>query len=66
MGYGADMIRELEETLNRVEADVVLVGTPIDLTRFLHVNRPVQRARYEVQEVGEPLLTRLLTARFRR
>jgi predicted GTPase len=58
------MIAELEETLNRAAADVVIVGTPIDLGRFLRVNKPLCRARYEVEEVGRPVLEDLLRERF--
>ncbi len=48
MGYGRAMIEELEQTINNANADLVLVGTPIDLGRFLTINKPVQRARYEL------------------
>jgi predicted GTPase len=64
MGYGREMIRELEQTINDAEADLVLVGTPIDLGRFLKINKPTQRARYELQEIGQPTLDDVLKARF--
>jgi predicted GTPase len=64
LGYGAAMIGELEQTLNAADAEVVLVGTPIDLGRFLHLNKPVQRARYELQEIGRPTLQDVLEERF--
>jgi predicted GTPase len=66
MGYSPAMIGELEETINRADADLVIVGTPIDLGRFLRLEKPTVRARYEIQEVGEPSLEGLLEARFRR
>ncbi len=50
MGYGEEQIRELEETIRRTPADVVVVGTPIDLTRVLHLDRPSVRVRYELRE----------------
>ncbi len=62
MGYGRQMIHELEQTINNAEADLVIVGTPIDLGRFLKINKPVQRARYELQEIGQPTLVDLLKA----
>jgi predicted GTPase len=65
MGYGHGMVRELEETINRADADLVIVGTPIDLGRFLRLNKPIQRARYELQEIGRPNLEDLLVAHFR-
>lgn len=60
MGYGQQMIHELEQTINNAEADVVIVGTPIDLGRFLKINKPMQRARYELQEIGQPTLEDVL------
>jgi predicted GTPase len=51
MGYSAEQIRELEETINRTPCDVVVVGTPIDLTRVLHIDKPSVRVRYELREV---------------
>jgi predicted GTPase len=64
MGYGREMIRELEQTINRADADVVIVGTPIDLGRFLNIRKPLQRARYELQEIGQFTLADLLRDRF--
>jgi predicted GTPase len=56
MGYGAAQIDELRETLDRVDADLVLSATPIDLTRVLHLNKPITRVRYELaQATGRPL-----------
>jgi predicted GTPase len=54
MGYGAEQVRDLEATIDRVPCDVVIVGTPIDLSRLLTIRRPVVRARYELQEIGRP------------
>jgi predicted GTPase len=43
MGYGNQQTRELEETINRSDADLVLIGTPIDLNRIVKINKPTQR-----------------------
>lgn len=64
MGYGDSMIRELEQTINNAEADLVLIGTPIDLARLLKMNKPSQRVRYELQEIGQPTLEDILKAKF--
>jgi predicted GTPase len=64
MGYGNQQTRELEETINRSDADLVLIGTPIDLNRIVKINKPTQRVRYELQEIGQPTLEGLLKARF--
>jgi predicted GTPase len=66
MGYGPAMIGDLEQTINRADADLVLVGTPIDLRRFLRLNKPCQRVCYELQEVGRPNLEDVLKPRFAR
>ena len=52
MGYGSQQIEELEATINSVSCDVVVAGTPIDLTRVMEINKPMVRARYKLGEVG--------------
>jgi predicted GTPase len=64
MGYGDKMMRDLEETINAADVDLVLSGTPIDLTRVININKPIQRVRYELQEIGEPTLESLLKKKF--
>ena len=48
MGYGKKQIRELEETINTSDCEVVVSGTPIDITRVLKANKPIVRIKYEV------------------
>jgi predicted GTPase len=64
MGYGEEQTRELEETIRRADVDLVLVGTPIDLSRVIHLDKPYQRVRYELQEIGQPTLEDILKAKF--
>jgi predicted GTPase len=64
MGYGAQQIHELEETINDTPCDLVIIGTPIDLSRVLDIHRPYQRVRYELQVIGQPTLEEVLQARF--
>jgi len=64
MGYGDEMIAELEHTIKNADADMVLIGTPIDLTRLFKIDKPSQRVRYELQEIGQPTLTDVLKAKF--
>lgn len=61
VGYGEEQIKELEQTINQTPADVVIIGTPIDLRRVLKLNKPSVRVRYELQEIGKPDLTDILT-----
>ncbi|MEA4907132.1 MAG: GTPase [Chloroflexi bacterium] len=64
MGYGNEMIHDLQETINRADVDLVVSATPIDLNRVIKVNKPMQRVRYELQEIGQPTLEDLLKSRF--
>jgi len=64
MGYGDEMVADLEKTINSMDVDLVLSATPIDLTRIIKVNKPMQRVRYELQEIGQPTLEDLLKAKF--
>ncbi len=60
MGYSEEQLRELEETINRTECDVVVTGTPVDLGRLITSRHPIRHATYELREVGEPTLARAL------
>jgi predicted GTPase len=64
MGYGATQVAELEKTIQNADVDLVVIGTPIDLSRVLKIKKPVQRVRYELQEIGKPTLQDILEARF--
>ena len=66
MGYGKEQMADLEETINRTPVDLVLVATPIDLGRLVDIDKPNQRVRYELQEIGRPTLTDLLQKKFGR
>jgi predicted GTPase len=63
MGYGAAQIGDLEATLNRIPADLVLVGTPIDLARLVDVDKPMQRVRYELRLLGDRSMAEVLRNR---
>jgi len=60
MGYSRAQIAELEETIHRVPCDLVLVATPIDLRRVIHIHQPIQRVHYELQEIGQPTLEQII------
>jgi len=64
MGYGHEQMRDLEVTINNTPCDLVVVGTPIDLTRVLKVNHPMERVRYELQVIGQPTLEDSLKEKF--
>ena len=46
-------IKELEDTINKADCDAVVIGTPIDLTRFIKINKPHTRVFYELEEKGK-------------
>ncbi|KYO65365.1 hypothetical protein ATZ99_15990 [Thermovenabulum gondwanense] len=60
MGYGEEQMRELQETINNCDCDTVIIGTPIDLTRIIKINKPAVRVKYRLQEIGEPTLEQIL------
>jgi predicted GTPase len=56
MGYGEQQVKDLEATIEATPCDVVLSGTPIDLTRVLKVTKPMTRVRYDLAEIREGVL----------
>ncbi len=60
MGYGEAQVRELEATINATPADVVVEGTPIDLSRILKVNKPIVNVGYELEEVEPGVIEELV------
>ncbi|MEA3439035.1 MAG: cyclic 2,3-diphosphoglycerate synthase [Chloroflexota bacterium] len=64
MGYGQQQIKELGETINSADVDLVIIGTPIDLTRIVKIDKPTQRVRYELQEIGQPTLEDIIREKF--
>lgn len=65
MGYGPAQIADLEATINQTPADLVLIATPIDLGRLIHIHQPCQRVRYTLEETEPPQLANLLQAALR-
>jgi predicted GTPase len=60
MGYGNGQMDDLRETIERSDADLVLIGTPIDLRRLIDIGKPAMRVTYRLQEIGEPTLKDVL------
>jgi predicted GTPase len=56
IGYGRDQMNDLQSTINSADCDLVIIGTPIDLTRIIKINKPTVRVTYELQEIGYPTL----------
>jgi predicted GTPase len=60
MGYGSEQLKDLETTINQTDCDSVVIGTPIDLTRIIRINKPSTRVFYDLQEIGNPNLEDVL------
>lgn len=60
MGYGKEQIKDLEETIENCDCDSVVIGTPIDLSRIIKINKPATRVQYDLQEIGKPDLSEIL------
>ncbi|MGI6518607.1 MAG: cyclic 2,3-diphosphoglycerate synthase [Bacillota bacterium] len=64
MGYSEKQIRELEATIDKSDAEVVVIGTPIDLRRVLKINKPAVRVRYELKQEAGPDLGDIVRSKF--
>lgn len=60
MGYGEKQVRDLEKTINRVDCDGVIIGTPIDLRRIIRIDKPSTRVKYDLAEITKPDLATIL------
>jgi predicted GTPase len=60
MGYGREQMKDLHQTIQRSDAELVLIGTPVDLRRLIELDKPALRVTYKLQEVGEPTLKDVL------
>jgi predicted GTPase len=60
LGYGKAQLQDLESTINRVDCDVVVVGTPIDLSRVLRIEKPIARASYHYEDAGDTSLAEIV------
>ena len=62
VGYGEEQVKDLEDTINAANCDVIVVGTPIDLTKIMKIDKPTIRVRYELQEIGRPDLEEVVNS----
>jgi len=60
MGYGSQQIHDLETTINSIDCDTVIIGTPIDLGRIIRINKPTVRVSYDLEEIGQPKLDTII------
>lgn len=60
LGYYEDQLKDLEDSIRATPCDLILNGSPIDLTRVIDVDKPMMRVRYDLEEMGEPTLDGVL------
>jgi len=60
MGYSEQQLKDLEETICKTECDSVVIGTPIDLSRIIKIDKPKTRVYYDLQEIGDPNLKQVI------
>jgi predicted GTPase len=60
LGYGKKQMAELTQTIDKVDCDLVVSGTPIDLGRLIKTNKRILRVTYELEEIGSPDLKEVL------
>ncbi len=60
LGYGETQIKELAETIDRIDCDLIISATPIDLNRLIKTRQPMLPVGYELEEIGSPTLEDVL------
>ena len=60
MGYGEEQLKDLEATINASDCDAVIIGTPMDLSRVISIDKPYTRVHYDLDEVGDENLEKVL------
>ena len=63
MGYSKKQIKDLETTINKTECDAVVIGTPIDLSRFITINKPFTRVKYDLSLEAKTELKKIMKAK---
>ena len=66
MGYGKKQTKELEQTINKSNVDIVLSGTPIDITRIIKPNKTIIRVRYSVGKETYDEIEKIVTSFIRK
>lgn len=66
MGYGDKQMKDLEKTIAKCKCDSVVIGTPINLERFIKIKQPTTRVYYELAEISEPNIAQILEKKFKK
>jgi predicted GTPase len=60
MGYGEEQMKDLQKTINKAKCDSVVIATPVHLQRFIKINKPATRVRYELSEPAKRQLKKII------
>lgn len=60
LGYSTEQLQELEESINGVDCEAVLLGTPADLRKRMKINKPTAKVVFEGKDAAEPKFTSYL------
>ena len=60
MGYNDQQIKDMEDTLNKAEAEVIIDGSPIDLGKLIKSNKPIIRVNYDIEAIKSPTIEEIL------
>ena len=60
MGYNDQQIKDLSDTLNKAECDLIIDGSPIDLAKLIELNKPIVRVGYDIEAIGSPTIEEVL------
>jgi predicted GTPase len=56
MGYGKSQMTELQRTINKADCDSVVIGTPVDLGRYIKIKKPLTNVVYDIHLIGKPTI----------
>jgi predicted GTPase len=62
VGYGKGQIEDLKKTIDNIDCDLILSGTPTDLSRLMAIKHPFFQVNYELDGMGTATLERELDA----
>lgn len=57
LGYSPEQLQDLQESINNVDCDAVLLGTPADLRKKIKINKPAAKVRFEGKDAEGPKFT---------
>lgn len=60
MGYNDQQIKDMEDTLNKVDAEIIIDGSPIDLEKLIKSNKPIVRVSYDIEALKSPTIEEIL------